>query len=66
MKYDQIAVLIPAYKPDERLITLVDELRAAGFTRIVVIDDGGGQAYRHIFDALDGKADVLTHEVNRG
>ena len=66
MKYDQIAVLIPAYKPDERLITLVDELRAAGFTRIVVIDDGGGQAYRHIFDALDGKADVLVHEVNRG
>ena len=66
MKYDQIAVLIPAYKPDKRLITLVNELRATGFTRIVVIDDGGGQAYRHIFDALDGKADVLVHEVNRG
>ena len=66
MKYDQIAVLIPAYKPDERLITLVDELREAGFTRLVVIDDGGGAAYRHIFAALSGKADVLVHEVNRG
>lgn len=66
MNYDSIAVLIPAYKPDERLITLVDDLRAAGFTRLVVIDDGGGAAYQHIFDALSGKADVLVHEVNRG
>lgn len=66
MNYDSIAVLIPAYKPDERLITLVDELRAAGFTRLVVVDDGGGAPYRHIFDALSGKADVLVHEVNRG
>ena len=66
MKYDQIAVLIPAYKPDERLLTLVDELREAGFTRIVAVDDGGGVPYRHLFDALAGKADVLVHEVNRG
>lgn len=65
-KYDSIAVLIPAYKPDERLIALVDELRAEGFTRIVAVDDGGGAQFRPIFDALAGKAEVLVHEVNRG
>ena len=66
LDYDRIAVLIPAYKPDERLITLVDALREAGFTRLVAVDDGGGAPYRHIFDALEGKAEVLVHEVNRG
>lgn len=65
-RYNSVAVLIPAYKPDERLIALVDDLRAAGFTRIVAVDDGGGAPFKHIFDALQGKAEVLVHEVNRG
>lgn len=65
-RYDSVAVLIPAYKPDERLIALVDELREKGFTRIVAVDDGGGAQFRPIFDALKGKAEVLVHEVNRG
>ena len=66
MKYDNITVLIPAYKPDERLIKLVDDLIEAGFRRVVVVDDGGGETYRPIFEALSGKARVLTHPVNRG
>jgi len=66
MKYDNIAVLIPAYKPDRRLNKLVDDLLNAGFSRIVVIDDGGGAAYAAIFANLAGKATVLTHPVNRG
>ena len=40
MNYDNIAVLIPAYKPDRRLNQLVDDLLAAGFHRLVVVDDG--------------------------
>ena len=66
MSYEQIAILIPAYKPDERLIKLVDDLRQAGFARIVAVDDGGGEAYRSFFEAIQGKAQVLVHEVNRG
>ena len=66
MKYDNIAVLIPAYKPDRRLNKLVDDLLEAGFKRIVVIDDGGGEAFAPIFADLRGKATVLTHPVNRG
>lgn len=66
MKYDKITVLIPAYKPDERLIKLVDDLIAADMRRIVVVDDGGGDAYRAIFEAIRDRATVLTHPVNRG
>ena len=66
MNYDQITVLIPAYKPDRRLNKLVDDLIETGFSHIVVIDDGGGAPYADIFRDLAGKARVLTHEVNRG
>ncbi len=66
MNYDHIAVLIPAYKPDRRLNQLVDDLLAAGFHNLVVVDDGGGAPYREIFNDLEGKAHVLVHEVNRG
>ncbi len=66
MNYDNIAVLIPAYKPDRRLNQLIDDLLNAGFHRLVVVDDGGGEPFRAIFNDLTGKADVLVHEVNRG
>ncbi len=66
MKYDNITVLIPAYKPDDKLIKLVDDLIEAGFRRIVVVDDGGGEAYAPIFEAIRDKAKILTHPVNRG
>lgn len=66
MNYNNIAVLIPAYKPDRRLNQLVDDLLAAGFNNLVVVDDGGGEPFREIFNDLLGKATVLVHEVNRG
>ncbi len=66
MNYDSITVLIPAYKPDRRLNQLVEALNDAGFRRVVVVDDGGGEAYAAIFADLAGRATVLTHPVNRG
>ena len=66
MNYENIAVLIPAYKPDRRLNQLVDDLLNAGFGNLVVVDDGGQEPYREIFNDLEGKATVLVHEVNRG
>ncbi len=58
-------VLIPAYEPDRELIRLVNELEEYGFTTVVV-DDGSGSTYRDIFDAICGKAHVVTLEHNSG
>jgi putative flippase GtrA len=60
-------VLIPAYKPGENLIPLVEEL-GQHFATVVVVDDGGGEAFRSIFDRLSAFdfCRVLTHEVNKG
>lgn len=63
-----VALLIPAYEPVAGLVDYVDRLSERGFRRIVVVDDGSGDAYGSIFDTIAAKADctVLRHDVNRG
>ncbi len=64
----QISVIIPAYKPDEKLLTTVGELIREGFDDILVVDDGGGEAYAPIFAEIEklSQCTLLRHEVNRG
>lgn len=64
MKNRTIA-LVPAYEPDEKMLTLIDELKTKGF-EIVVVDDGSGRDYEEIFEKAEQKAVVLTHDNNRG
>lgn len=61
-------VLIPAYEPGERLIGLVRDLRErmADFD-VVVVDDGSGPAYDHIFQSASALGcDVIRYPSNRG
>lgn len=57
--------LIPAYEPLPLLIDLAKEAKEAGF-EVVVVDDGGGSRFAHIFEAASRHARILTHEVNMG
>ena len=58
-------VLIPAYEPEEQLIPLVQELTANGLT-VLVVDDGSGKNFWHIFDRVREHATVLTQQLNGG
>jgi len=60
-------ILIPAYKPDEKLVVLVKDLRTSGFSDLVVVDDGGGEAYASLFDQCVALGCiVLHHGINMG
>ena len=60
-------ICIPAYKPDQRLVTLVESLEECGLTRIVVTDDGGGQEFTPIFTRVgELGCTVVRHEHNLG
>ena len=62
-----IAVIIPSYKPDDRLTGTLRGILVAGFRDIIVVDDGGGDEYAHFFkEAEELGCTVLRHEVNRG
>ncbi|HWQ57280.1 MAG TPA: glycosyltransferase [Bryobacteraceae bacterium] len=63
-----VAVLIPAFKPSESLVLLVDALVRTELCAVVVVDDGSGPEFADVFQAvaLRGKVHVLRHAVNLG
>ena len=66
--YYDIPVIIPAYEPDDKLITLLQMLQQTGINRIVVVDDGSGRQYEELFAqaARIHGCTVLHHAVNLG
>ena len=63
-----LVVLIPAYKPDERLAVLVARLRGARRDcAVLVVDDGSGPQYAPFFTAARARgAEVVSSPVNQG
>ena len=63
-----LVVLIPAYKPDERLAVLVTRLRGARRDcAVLVVDDGSGPQYAPFFSAARTRgAEVVSSPVNQG
>lgn len=59
------AILIPAYKPSEALVTLARELTARDYP-VVVVDDGSGDEFQPIFDTVSEFATVLKQYPNQG
>ena len=60
-------ICIPAYKPDEKLLTLVESLEETGFIHIVLADDGSGQEYTPVFvRAEELGCEIVHHEHNLG
>lgn len=58
--------IIPAYKPDERLLQIIDDLHSQTDFQIIVVNDGSGSEFDSVFDAIPSYATVLKHDVNRG
>ena len=60
-------ILIPAYKPDEKMISLIEQLTAAGFSKIIVVNDGSGPEFAPIFAQAQALGcAVLHHGINMG
>lgn len=63
-----LPIIIPSYEPDEKLPGLLKELKGAGFQNIVLVDDGSGEAYAHLFKEAEESfgCRVLHHAINQG
>jgi glycosyltransferase involved in cell wall biosynthesis len=63
-----VAILIPAWKPDCALLSLVRALEAYGFGSIVLVDDGSGEDSEPLFRQAKSlpAVHVLTHAINLG
>ena len=62
------AAVVPSLNPTDRLTDTVDGLLRAGFSQIVLVDDGSQPGARTFFEAAASRPGValLRHEVNRG
>ncbi len=63
-----IPVIIPAYEPDQRLISLLKALTESGITDIVLLDDGS-EGFNHQYFEQAGReygCHVLKHYRNMG
>lgn len=58
-------VLLPSYQPEETLVNLSRGLSLEGF-KILIVDDGSGPSYSHIFEACKKYATVIGYEKNQG
>lgn len=65
---NSVSVIIPAYKPDQKLIKTLSTLVDVGFSDILVVDDGSGEPYSAIFAQVAEmpQCTLLRHPVNRG
>ena len=63
-----IAILIPAYNPDDRLLDLVKELAALGLEHLVVVNDGSDREHAAVFESLASleNVSVCEHPFNKG
>lgn len=60
-------IIIPAYEPDKKLITLIREIKENSDYGIIIVDDGSSDRCKAIFTKAQNEGcTVLTHEINRG
>ena len=62
----KIALIIPAYKPSKELLELLAQFEDRDAFLPLVVDDGSGEAFKPIFDALPDGVILLRHPENRG
>ncbi|MBQ3074614.1 MAG: glycosyltransferase, partial [Clostridia bacterium] len=62
-----MTIIIPAYKPDEKLIALLHDLKKSTDARLLIINDGSGEAFEPIFDQVRSLGvTLLVHPQNKG
>jgi glycosyltransferase involved in cell wall biosynthesis len=65
---DRLAVLIPAWQPEQQLIALTEDLVTQGFGAVIVVNDGSDLQRSPLFAEVARlpRVRVLTHAVNLG
>lgn len=68
MKNLNVTLIIPSLDPDDKLAATVKSAVEAGFSDVILVDDGSGDDHKKYFYELAELPEVtlLTHDVNRG
>ena len=63
-----VVIIVPSYKPDGKLLDVVDGLLHHNLKNILIINDGSPKEYDDFFQkaASHEECTLVTHEVNKG
>ena len=66
--FSNLAILIPAFNPNQNIVDLVLNLSILKWNEIIIINDGSSKESQIFFDALNKIENVriLTHPLNQG
>jgi glycosyltransferase involved in cell wall biosynthesis len=66
--YAQLMIVVPSLNPDGKLLQVVDGMIEAGFSQVLLVDDGSDELHRKPFLEAEQRPQctVLRHEKNRG
>lgn len=62
----RVAVIIPAWQPEVSLLRLIDQLQAACFGLLLVVDDGSTGNSEELLQQLPASVRLIRHAVNLG
>jgi len=62
----KIALIVPAYRPTDDMIPMLERFAGNPDYVPVVVNDGSGEAYDAVFRRIPAGCVFLEHEVNRG
>ncbi len=62
----QVIVVIPAYEPNDELLTLIQKIRTQTSYKVIIVDDGSGTRYAPIFEEARLEAYVIGYKENQG
>lgn len=67
-RFAQLMVVVPSLNPDEKLLQVVDGMIRAGFSHVLLVDDGSDPAHQAPFRSAESRPQctVLRHETNKG
>ncbi len=64
---NNVAIIIPAYQPNIKLIEMIVELKKNDFSSIIIVDDGSDDSCAYIFTkAKELGCFVIKHHKNKG
>jgi len=62
----KIALIVPAYKPTQDMLPMLERFSADGRFMPVVVNDGSGPDYEGLFSSVPKGVTLLVHPENRG
>ncbi|MBR1740876.1 MAG: bifunctional glycosyltransferase family 2/GtrA family protein [Lachnospiraceae bacterium] len=66
-----IPLVIPVYEPDERFLSLLENIKESDIRPVIIVNDGSGEKYERIFLSAERMMEgedfyILSYEENRG